>query len=206
MARTPEYWKQATRELSERDPVLAEIISRYDGEMLKSEGNAFRTLTQAIVGQQISVKAADSIWNRLEAGLGKVTPQTMHSHPDDAMRAYGLSRQKVLYLKDIAHHFLEGMDPDHWHHLEDDEVVKSLIHIKGIGRWTAEMFLIFYLLRPNVFPVADLGLMNAISRHYGKGRAPSKTALTKLSKRWQPWRTVATWYLWRSLDPVPVEY
>jgi len=123
------------------------------------------------------------------------------------LRACGLSRSKVVYLQDLALHFLEKkLVPKQWDGMSDDELIVELTKVKGIGRWTAEMFLMFYMMRPNVFPIADLGLQKAMSLHYNKGKPLSQRKIGQIEKNWQPWRSVATWYMWRSLDPVPVEY
>lgn len=203
----PAYWKQATRELAATDPVLRGIIKRSKGLTLRSRGDAFNTLARSIVGQQISVKAAQSVWNRLLATVAEMHPEIVRRHDAEVLRACGLSRGKVVYLHDLAHHFAEGkLSVDRWDEMSDDELIEELTQIRGIGRWTAEMFLIFYMMRPDVLPVDDIGLQNAVSRHYYKGRPLTRKQLVKFAKRWEPWRSVATWYMWRSLDPLPVEY
>ena len=205
--KTPDYWEQAKRELAERDAVLRELVARFQGLAMGSRGDAFSTLARSIVGQQISVKAAQSVWDRLSARLGTVTPDTLGRCRKPALRACGLSGQKAGYLKDLAAKFRDGtLDAARWHALEDQVLVEELIQVKGIGRWTAEMFLMFYLARPDVLPVADLGLQRAMRLHYNRGRPLSAARMMKIGAAWAPWRTVATWYLWRSLDPVPVEY
>lgn len=202
----PDYWSKAKRHLAKVDPVLAKIMSRYKGELLVSRGSAFFSLARAIVGQQISVKAADSVWRKLEAGLGgEVLPEIILETDTATLRSFGLSGQKVVYLQELSQFFVSRSRPA-WHRKSDDEVIADLISIKGIGRWSAEMFLIFHLLRPDVFPVADLGLRKAIEKHYNKGEKLAPKALQQMAEKWRPYRTVATWYLWRSLDPVPVEY
>lgn len=201
----PDYWEAAKAHLASADPVLGSIIAHYQGETLASRGSAFFSLARAIVGQQISVKAADSVWAKLEAGLGgEILPDRVLASADEALRTFGLSGQKVKYLKEVALFFSRGA-PD-WTGRQDAEVIADLIAIKGIGTWSAEMFLIFHLLRPDVFPIADLGLRKAIERHYGSGQAMKLADMVALSERWMPYRTVATWYLWRSLDPVAVAY
>lgn len=205
MNNQPEYWEEAKKFLSRQDKVLAGLIAQYQGETLASRGSAFFSLARAIVGQQISVHAAEAVWKRLEQAVGKVLPASIADTSDDTLRGCGLSRQKVLYLKELSAFFTHHHDYD-WHSKNDAEVITALISIKGIGRWSAEMFLIFHLLRPDVFPIADLGLQNAIRRHYHKGREMPLSRMKKLSEKWKPYRTVATWYLWRSLDPVVVEY
>ncbi|MGB1539614.1 MAG: DNA-3-methyladenine glycosylase family protein, partial [Rickettsiales bacterium] len=198
----------AKQALSADDPVMAGIIGNYAGEYLSGKGDPFLTLARAIVGQQISVKAADSVWNKLEAGLGgTVATAPILAQTEEEMRAHGLSRQKITYLKDLARYFTEEKPViAHWQDMSDEELIKSLTSIRGIGRWTAEMFLIFHLMRPDVFPVDDIGLQKAIFNHYFHGEKQPLAAIRAFGKQWQPYRSVATWYLWRSLDPVPVEY
>jgi DNA-3-methyladenine glycosylase II len=204
---TPVYWTTAARELSARDAVLKQLIERFAGLALGSRGDAFSTLARAIVGQQISVKAAQSVWDRLSDRLGTVTPGLLHRVRKPTLRACGLSGQKAGYLKDLAGKFLDGsLDIGCWHALDDEALIRELTRVKGVGRWTAEMFLIFYLARPDVFPLDDLGLQRAMRLNYNRGRPLSNARMHRLGKTWAPWRSVATWYLWRSLDPIPVEY
>jgi DNA-3-methyladenine glycosylase II len=203
----PKYWNQACEALSKNDPIMREIISRYPNEILKSHGNAFETLFRSIVGQQISVKAAQAIWQKTRLVILNIKPEALlEANPKD-LRQAGLSERKILYCKDLAQKFINGqIQPHRWHRLSDQEVIRELIQVKGIGRWTAEMFLIFHLLRPNVFPKEDLGLQKAISIYYKKRYPLSPRQLEIFKKKFSPWSTVATWYLWRALDPVPVEY
>ena len=204
---TPPYWQQATNELAERDVVLRGLIERFRGLALASRGDAFSTLARSIVGQQISVKAAQSVWDRFASRVMEVTPARVAKARRSALRSCGLSGQKADYLKDLARKFLDGhLDPTHWAALEDEALIAELIQVKGIGRWTAEMFLMFHLVRPDVLPVADLGLQRAMRLHYNRGRVLSAARMHKIGAAWTPWRSVATWYLWRSLDPIPVEY
>ena len=205
--KTPDYWQQAARELAERDAVLRGLVERFQGLALGSRGDAFSTLARSIVGQQISVKAAQSVWERLSGRLGTVTPASVSRARIQALRRCGLSGQKASYIKDLALRFRKGaLDPARWHALEDEALIAELIQVKGIGRWTAEMFLMFYLARPDVLPLGDLGLRRAMQLHYNRGRALSLPRMQKIGAAWAPWRSVATWYMWRSLDPVPVEY
>jgi DNA-3-methyladenine glycosylase II len=204
---TPAYWQQATRELAERDAVLRGLIERFHGLALASRGDAFSTLARSIVGQQISVKAAQSVWDRLAGRMVEMTPARVASARRPALRSCGLSGQKVDYIRDLARKFLDGtLDPSRWGALEDEVLIVELTKVRGIGRWTAEMFLMFHLVRPDVLPVADLGLQRAMQLHYNRGRALSAARMQKIGAVWAPWRSAATWYLWRSLDPIPVEY
>jgi DNA-3-methyladenine glycosylase II len=205
--RIPDYWPQATRDLAERDTVLRGLIERYRGLALTSRGDAFTTLARSIVGQQISVKAAQSVWEKLSGRLSPVTPASVYHARPTTLKACGLSGQKAAYLKDLASKFLDGtLDATRWHALDDEPLIAELTRVKGIGRWTAEMFLMFHLVRPDVLPLADLGLQRAMRLHYNRGRALSDARMRRIGAAWTPWRTVATWYLWRSLDPIPVEY
>lgn len=203
----PAYWHEAARLLAKRDAVLKKLVKAYPEANLRSRGNAFSTLARSITGQQISVKAAQSVWNRVAAAVGKMTPDNVLAKKDEELRACGLSWQKVSYIKDLALHFQDGrIKPRRWAREDEETIIRELAEVKGIGRWTAEMFLMFYLLRPNVLPVDDIGLQRAMERHYNQGAPLSKDEMRKIAQCWEPWCTVATWYMWRSLDPVPVEY
>jgi DNA-3-methyladenine glycosylase II len=203
----PEYWKTATRQLARRDVVIKNLVKVYPDISLRSRGDAFSTLARSIVGQQISVKAADSVWKKLNTAVTTLTPLTISKTDILSLRACGLSGRKVEYLHDLSKHFLEkSLNPHNWNHLEDEALIIDLCRVKGIGRWTAEMFLIFYLLRPNVLPVDDIGLQRAMSLHYNKKKPLTKEKMRKIAQNWEPWCSVATWYMWRSLDPIPVEY
>ncbi len=205
--KTPDYWQQATRELAERDAVMRELIERFQGLALVSRGDAFGTLARSIVGQQISVKAAQTVWDRLSHRLETVTPESLCHCRKSTLRACGLSGQKAGYLKDLARKFVDGtLDPARWPALEDEILIGELTQVKGIGRWTAEMYLMFHLARPDVLPVADLGLQKAMRLSYNRGRPLTLTRMQKIGATWAPWRSAATWYLWRSLDPIPIEY
>lgn len=204
----PPYWAQACAELSAADPILGGIIASYEGETLEGKNDPFLTLARAIVGQQISVKAADAVWRRLEEGMGGlVAPPPILASTEAGLRSHGLSRQKAVYLQDLSRYFDEEHHTiENWDEMSDDELIASLTSIRGIGRWTAEMFLIFHLLRPDVFPVDDIGLQKAVWKHYFDSEKQPLKTLRAHGKMWHPWRSVATWYLWRSLDPVPVSY
>ena len=203
----PDYWIRAKRALGRRDPVMARIMREHPKVFLARRGEPFLTLARAIVGQQISVKAAQSVWDRLAACVGEVTPQGVLAKPRPELRACGLSDRKTEYIADLAQHFADGAIHEHrWPQMTDEEIIAELVAVRGIGRWTAEMFLIFNLLRPDVFPLDDLGLQKGIRVSYFKGRKVSLRTMKRLGETWRPWRSVATWYLWRSLDPLPVEY
>ena len=204
----PHWWREASDALAGTDPTMGRVIREWTGHgHLRSRGDPFTTLARSIVGQQISVKAAQSVWLRFEKAAGTVTPQRVARMRLTTLTKSGLSTRKAEYVRDLAVHFVGGaVDPAHWPGLDDEAVIAELVQVRGIGRWTAEMFLIFNLLRPDVFPVDDLGLLKAIGLHYNDGRSVSKAEAAELGERWRPWRTLATWYLWRSLDPLPVDY
>jgi DNA-3-methyladenine glycosylase II len=202
----PDYWDKAKRALARKDPVMGGIMRTHPKVFLAKRGEPFMTLARAIVGQQISVKAAQSVWDRLAACVGDVTPQAVLAKPRPQLRACGLSDRKTEYIADLAQHFADGRIHVHrWPQMADEEIIAELAEVRGIGRWTAEMFLIFNLLRPDVYPLDDLGLQKGIRLAYFRGRKTSLKKMQKLGELWRPWRSVATWYLWRSLDPVPVE-
>jgi DNA-3-methyladenine glycosylase II len=204
---TPDYWQQASIELAQGDSVLASLVERFSGSSLVSRGDPFATLARSIVGQQISVKAAGSVWGRFVAALPSLTPAEVLATEPEILRQCGLSARKVEYVGDLARHFTTGqIHVSHWSAMSDAEIIAELTAVRGIGVWTAEMFLIFNQLRPDVFPLDDIGLQKAVARHYCQGERPARQQLAMYGERWRPWRSVATWYLWRSLDPVPVDY
>jgi len=201
------YWTRAKRALLRTDPVLARIIRDHPRIALEPRGEPFHTLARSIVGQQISVKAAASIWARVCVVAPRMRPEEIAGARHARLRACGLSSRKAEYLGDLARRFIDGsVHPLAWERMDDEAVIAELVQVRGIGRWTAEMFLMFNLLRPDVLPLADLGLQKAIRIHYFKGRKVSPRTMRRVAEGWAPWRSVATWYLWRSLDPVPVEY
>ena len=208
---TPDYWDDACKHLAKRDRVMRKLIPRLGEGRLQSRGDAFTTLARSIVGQQISVKAAQSVWYKFAA----LTPdQATRIHPSAVlalqvadMRAAGLSARKVEYLVDLAAHFESGaVHVPLWKQMDDEAIIEELVAIRGIGRWTAEMFLIFHLMRPNVLPLDDLGLIKGISVNYFSGEPVSRAEAREVGDAWSPYRSVATWYIWRSLDPLPVDY
>ena len=203
----PAYWQDACKHLAKRDRVMKKLIQTFQGSFLQSRGNAFTTLARSVVGQQISVKAAQSVWNRFEALTPCLSPDAVLKLRVDDMRAAGLSARKVEYLVDLSLHFSsDALHVDEWANMADEAIIQELVAIRGIGRWTAEMFLIFHLMRPNVLPVDDVGLINGISSAYYSGEPVSRSDVKELAVSWSPYSTVATWYIWRSLDPVPVNY
>jgi len=204
---TPEYWEEACKHLAKKDRVMRRLIPQFGDACLQSRGDAFMTLARSIVGQQISVKAAQSVWDKFAVLPRKMTPANVLKLKVDDMRAAGLSARKVEYLVDLSLHFDGGLlSTAEWASMSDDAIIDELVAIRGIGRWTAEMFLIFYLMRPNVLPLDDVGLINGISKNYFSGEAVSRSEAREVAAAWAPYCSVATWYIWRSLDPLPVEY
>ena len=204
---TPAYWAEACEHLAKRDRVMKRLIPRFGSASLQSRGDAFGTLARSIVGQQISVKAAQSVWNKFEALPRRMTPAAVLKLKVDDMRAAGLSARKVEYLVDLALHFDSGrLHADQWQEMDDEAIIAELIAIRGIGRWTAEMFLIFHLMRPDVLPLDDLGLLKGISLSYFSGEPVSRSDAREVAAAWAPWRSVATWYMWRAQEPTPVAY
>jgi len=204
---TPDYWDEACKHLMKKDRVMKRLIPQHGDACLQTRGDAFTTLARSIVGQQISVKAAQTVWDRFVKLPRKVTPANVLKLKVDDMRAAGLSVRKVEYLVDLALHFDNGLvQVADWAGMDDEAIIAELVDIRGIGRWTAEMFLIFHLMRPNVLPLDDVGLINGISRNYFSGESVSRSDAREVAAAWAPYCSVATWYIWRSLDPVPVEY
>jgi DNA-3-methyladenine glycosylase II len=208
LADKPEYWDEALAQLVKRDRIIKKIIPQFPDIWLTTRGNPFITLARSICGQQISVKAAESVWQRVLLECGKrPSPASVQKAGLERLRAAGLSGRKAEYILDLSIHFSDKLvQPSKWARMPDEEIIEELTAIRGIGRWTAEMFLIFNLQRPDVLPLDDVGLLNAISLHYFSGEPVSRFEAREVAQGWQPFRTVATWYLWRSLDPVPVEY
>ena len=204
---TPDYWGEACKHLVKKDRVMKRLIPQFGDVCLQSRGDAFVTLARSIVGQQISVKAAQTVWDRFAVLPRKITPANVLKLKVDDMRAAGLSARKIEYLVDLALHFDSGaLHVKQWSGMADEAIIEELVAIRGIGRWTAEMFLIFHLMRPNVLPLDDVGLINGISKNYFSGEAVSRSEAREVAAAWAPYCSVATWYIWRSLDPLPVGY
>jgi DNA-3-methyladenine glycosylase II len=208
---TPDYWDEACRHLSRCDRVLKKLIPQFGEARLQSRGDAFTTLARSIVGQQISVKAAQSVWDRFALAVGgvptRLAPPDVLKLAAPTLREAGLSARKAEYLQDLARHFDAGLvHVAQWKGMDDEAIIDELVAIRGIGRWTAEMFLIFHLMRPDVLPLDDLGLLKGISLNYFSGEPVSRAEAREVGEAWNPYRSVATWYIWRSLDPLPVDY
>jgi len=208
MKRPPIYWQNAKKILSKKDPVIRKIIKKYNKGFLTTRNNPFFSLCRTIIGQQISTKAADSIWLKFEKKCKKhISPNTVIKISSRNLRSAGLSRQKVSYLKNIAKAFInKSFDVKKIKKMNDEDAITYITKLKGLGVWSAEMFLMFNLNRPNIFPIKDIGLLRAISKNYKKSYPPNKRFLNKISKIHEGNRTTFTWYMWRSIDPTDVEY
>ncbi len=202
-----DYWDHGCNSLMKGDRILKKIITQFKDTGVVSRGDPFLTLARSIIGQQISVAAAQAVWNRFEASMPKVTPKNVLGMDKEILRSAGLSYRKIEYVQDLADHFQnKGLAKTKWHSLDDELIIQELTAIRGIGRWTAEMFLIFNLKRPDVLPLDDIGLLRAISMNYFSGEKVTRAQAREVAENWAPYRTVATWYLWRSIDPIPVDY
>ena len=207
--RVPDYWDDACRHLARRDRVMKKLIPQFGDARLQSNGDPFTTLARSIVGQQVSTKSAQGVWRKLVAAVDGpdvelLQPAAVLQLAPEALRGVGLSARKVEYLSDLAHNFSNGaVHVGQWHGMDDEAIIEELVAIRGIGRWTAEMFLIFHLMRPNVLPLDDVGLIRGISENYFSGEPVSRAEARELGEGWSPYRSVATWYLWRSLEPPP---
>ena len=208
MKQPPFYWREAKRKLSKRDPILRKLIKKYTKGFLSTRNNPFFSLCRTIVGQQISTKAADSIWRKFEIKCNKhIIPNTVLKLSSRSLKSAGLSRQKVSYLKNIAKSFKnKSFNVKKLKKMSDEDAINYITRLKGLGVWSAEMFLMFNLNRPDIFPLKDIGLLRAISKNYKISYPPSKRFLDKISKLHVGYRTVFTWYMWRSIDPTDVEY
>ena len=204
----PGYWDEACRHLVKRDRVMKKLIPKFGDARLQSNGDAFTTLARSIVGQQVSTKSAQGVWRKLVAAVDGpdvelLLPAAVLELAPGTLKGVGLSARKVEYLSDLARHFSDGaVHVGQWNGMDDEAIIEELVAIRGIGRWTAEMFLIFHLLRPNVLPLDDPNLIRGISENYFSGEPVSRAEARELGDGWAPYRSVATWYLWRSLDPV----
>ena len=203
----PKYWNKGKIYLSNKDKVLKRIIDQFPNQSLKLNDNSFHALINSIIGQQISVSAANSMKKKLFLLKKNITPRTVKNIKKTDLRKCGLSKQKILYINNIANFFLENKNfINEIHRVDDLEIRERLIEIKGIGNWTVDMFLIFTHGSSNIFPSGDLGFIKGISKHYKKDLPLTDKFLLSLFKKWSPYSSIATWYLWRSLDPLPVSY
>lgn len=204
---TPDDYARARRLLMRRDPVLADVIRRHGpcGLAAAQRADHFSALVRAITGQQLSVKAAATIYARLIALMpGGLTPESLSVLSDDQLRGVGMSRQKAAYFRDLCDKVVSGALPlNALEAMSDEEVIAALTQVKGIGRWSAEMFLMFRLHRPDVLPLDDLGIVNAVKNVYGLRKKPTADRIRRIGESWRPYRSVASWYLWQTLDNEP---
>ena len=208
MSKPPKYWNKAKKILSKRDPILKKIIQKLNKGYLTSKDDPFFSLCRTIVGQQISTKAADSIWLKFEIKCRKkIIPSRVLKLSSTGLKSAGLSRQKITYLKNIARNFKDkSFNIKDLKKMNNDSAIQYITKLKGLGVWSAQMFLMFNLNRQDIFPTKDIGLLRAISKNYETSYPPSKRFLNKISKLHSGYRTVFTWYMWKSIDPVDVEY
>jgi len=203
---TPEWWGSAKLELANKDVLLKSLIEEFEEPRLSSRGDLFATLIKSIVGQQISVIAASAVWSRLFDLVGKVNPESILAKTHEELRQVGLSNRKVEYIVGMAEAWTEGLGEIDWEQMSDEEVVQELVKLRGVGRWTVQMLLIFALLRQDVFPIDDIGLIRGMEKLYNSGNPLETSELYEISEKWMPYRTMGVWYIWRSIDPEPVEY
>ncbi|ALE01259.1 hypothetical protein GS41_00700 [Candidatus Pseudothioglobus singularis] len=204
----PAYWQQSKEFLTHTDPKLAKLILEHQQYSISSRGEALETLLRSIVGQQISVQAAASVWGKLEKKIGKIKPENVILMSFEELKSCGLSKQKVQYIINICNHFINFSIKDHlyWENRSFESIYDELITIKGVGPWTAEMFGMFYLLEKDIFPIKDIGIIRAMNQIYGEGKPLSLEKIIAISETWRPYRSVACWFLWRSIDSEEVLY
>ncbi len=208
MSKRPKYWNSAVKYLSKKDPVMKKLISRYNDKTLTTRKDIFYSLCKSIIGQQISVKAADSVFKKFEKVCnGKINQKKINKLRPGELKKCGLSRQKVKGIKELAHKFEnKSFNPKKIKFMSDEDAIIYLSSLRQIGRWSAEMILLFTLNRPDVWPIQDIGLLRSISKNYKKKYFPSKKFVEILRKKFSPYCSVATWYLWRSIDDEPIQY
>ena len=202
-----DWWKEAVFYLSDNDPIMKNIINNHNEDYLQSRDDPFNALCRTVIGQQISVKAAASIWNKFATGTKNINPKNVIKYGNNNIRKCGISNKKVEYIIGLSNFFIENPDSVNlWKKMDDKSIIKELCQLKGIGPWSAEMFLMFCLLRPDVLPLGDLGLRRAVGKNYLNTFDPTYEEVEKVAKKWIPYRSAATWFLWKSIDPIPVAY
>ena len=208
MKKPPAYWNTAKKKLSKKDLILKKVIKKFNKGFLTTRKDPFFSLCRTIVGQQISTKAADSIWLKFEKKCKKkIIPKNVLKLSSSTLRSVGLSRQKISYLKNIAKSFKnKSYNIRDLKKMNDEQAISYITQLKGLGVWSAQMFLMFNLNRPDIFPTSDIGLLRALSKNYKTSYPPSERFLNKISKKHSGYRSVFTWYMWRSIDPIDVEY
>ena len=211
MTNTPKYWNHAKKFLSKKDKILSKLIAKYKGPfeiILTTRKDIFFSLCKSIIGQQISVAAANAVFFKFKKKCkNKISAKTVSKLSFSQLKSCGLSRQKILGIKDLSKRILnKSFDPKLIKHMSDEEAIEYLSNLRQIGRWSAEMVLLFTYNRPNIWPVQDIGLLRAISNNYKKKYLPPERFIKYLQKKFSPYCSVATWYLWRSIDPEPIQY
>ena len=208
MTKTPKYWNKAKSYLSKKDKVMKILIKRFGDKTLTTRKDVFFSLCKSIIGQQISVAAANSVFAKFnQVCKGKINPKMVKKISTQKLKKCGLSRQKVRGIKELSLRFLDkSFNPDLIKNMSNEEAIIYLSSLRQIGRWSAEMILIFTFNRENIWPIQDIGLLKAISNNYKKKYLPPKNFVEKLKKKFSPYCTVATWYLWRSIDDEPIQY
>jgi len=208
MSKAPPYWIKAKKYLSKKDIIMKKLIHKYSDKNLTTRKNVFFSLCKSIIGQQISVAAANSVFNKFNLLCNfKIKPEIVNKLNRPQLRKCGLSRQKINGIKDLAKKYLDKtFNPRIIKKMHDEEAIIYLSELKQIGRWSAEMILLFTYNRPNIWPVQDIGLLRAISNNYNQKYLPPNSYVQKLKKKFSPYCSVATWYLWRSIDNEPIQY
>ena len=208
MRKYPKYWLKAIKILSQKDKVLKKLILKYNDKFLTTRKDIFYSLCKSIIGQQISVSAANSIFSRFKKKCNnKINAKTISKLTFSQLKSCGLSRQKVIGIKSLANQIIDkSFDPKLISRMKDEDAIIYLSNLRQIGRWSAEMILLFTYNRSNIWPIQDIGLLRAISKNYNKKYLPPEKFLRILKKRFSPYCSVATWYLWRSIDPEPIQY
>ncbi len=208
MSKTPKYWNKAKKYLSKKDKILSKLIKQYNDKTLTTRNDIFYSLCKSIIGQQISVVAADSVFKKFKfACNGKINPKVVSKLTFNKLKKCGLSKQKVRGIKELSHKFLKKIfNPHLIKYMTDEEAIIYLSSLRQIGRWSAEMILLFTFNRSNIWPVQDIGLLRAISNNYKKKYFPPEKFVNLLQKKFSPYCSVATWYLWRSIDDEPIQY
>ncbi len=207
MSNKPKYWNKAIKFLSKKDKVIKELIIKYNDKFLTTRKDIFYSLCKSIIGQQISVAAADTVFSKFKKKAKKINPSFVSKLSLSQIKSCGLSRQKAKGIKELAKKIIrKEFNPNYIQKLNDEDAIEYLCALRQIGRWSAEMILLFTYNRSNIWPVQDIGLLRAISNNYKKKYLPPKRFVTKLQKKFSPFCSVATWYLWRSIDDEPIQY
>ena len=208
MSKIPKYWNKAKKQLMKKDKVMKKLIIKYSDNNLTTRKDVFFSLCKSIIGQQISVEAANSVFFKFKlACKGKINPKNVSLIKTSNLKKCGLSRQKVKGIKELSKKFLnKSFNPKLINNMNDEEAIEYLSSLRQIGKWSAEMILLFTYNRPNIWPIQDIGLLRAVSNNYNKKYLPPKNFVNKLKIKFSPYCSIATWYLWRSIDNEPIQY